>query len=50
MAALSSASLSVMLGKMPAKRIASILLPVPGGPLIKTLWPPAAAISSARLA
>ena len=34
----------------PTKRCASIDLPVPGGPTIKTLWPPAAAISSARLA
>jgi len=29
---------------------ASMDLPVPGGPLISTLWPPAAATSSARLA
>ena len=27
-----------------------MVLPVPGGPVISTLWPPAAAISSARLA
>src|ERR1700683_4919068 len=35
---------------MPAKRFASMVLPEPGGPIIKTLWPPAAATSSARLA
>ena len=34
----------------PAKRCASIDLPLPGGPTISTLWPPAAAISSARFA
>ena len=31
-------------------RAASIDFPAPGGPFSKTLWPPAAAISSARLA
>jgi len=35
---------------MPAKRFASMVLPEPGGPIINTLWPPAAATSSARLA
>ena len=35
---------------MPAKRLASMVLPEPGGPIISTLWPPAAATSSARLA
>ena len=37
-------------GSRPARRCASIDLPVPGGPIISRLWPPAAAISSARLA
>ena len=32
------------------KQRASMVLPVPGEPTSKTLWPPAAAISSARLA
>ena len=35
---------------MPGSLRASIVLPVPGGPTMSTLWPPAAAISSARLA
>jgi len=35
---------------MPGRRAASIDFPVPGGPTINTLWPPAAAISSARFA
>ena len=35
---------------MPGSRAASIDLPAPGGPTISRLWPPAAAISSARLA
>src|SRR5215831_5997677 len=34
----------------PGHRAASIDLPAPGGPIINRLWPPAAAISSARLA
>ncbi len=50
MAALSSASSTVIAGSSPAKRCASIDLPEPGGPAISRLWPPAAAISSARLA
>ena len=50
MAAASSASSTVMGGSRPAKRCASIDLPEPGGPTISTEWPPAAAISSARLA
>ncbi len=37
-------------GSRPAKRCASIDLPEPGGPTINMLWPPAAAISSARRA
>ena len=44
------ASASVSGGRMPGRRRASIVLPVPGGPTKRTLWPPAAAISSARLA
>ena len=35
---------------MPGKRLARSVLPVPGGPQSKRLWPPAAAISSARRA
>ena len=34
----------------PARARASMVLPVPGGPISSRLWPPAAAISSARLA
>ena len=37
-------------GRMPASRLASIVLPEPGGPIISTLCVPAAATSSARLA
>ncbi|MOA69901.1 hypothetical protein D3C78_1983810 [compost metagenome] len=50
MAALSSASSTFIGGSRPAKRCASIDLPEPGSPTINRLWPPAAAISSARLA
>ena len=39
-----------MAGRIPGRRCASMLLPVPGGPIISRLWPPAAAISSARRA
>src|SRR3712207_9189686 len=46
----SSASDGVNSGKMPGRQAASSDLPAPGGPLIKRLCPPAAAISSARLA
>ena len=35
---------------MPGSRFASIVLPLPGGPIIKMLCPPAAATSSARFA
>ena len=49
-AALASASSSSIGGRMPGRRCASIDLPVPGGPIISRLCPPAAAISSARLA
>ncbi len=46
----SSASARVSAGRIPGKRRASIVLPVPGGPISKTLCEPAAAISSARRA
>ena len=46
----SSASSNVSGGRMPATRLAIIVLPEPGGPASSTLWPPAAAISSARRA
>jgi len=49
-AAASSASVSLSAGKMPGRRLASMVLPVPGGPVISTLCAPAAATSSARLA
>ena len=49
-AALCKASCVSMGGKSPAKRCANIDLPDPGGPLSNTWWPPAAAISRARLA
>ena len=47
---ISSASSSSGGGRRPGSRRASIVLPTPGGPTIRRLWPPAAAISSARLA
>ena len=37
-------------GRIPGSRRASIVLPIPGGPARSRLWPPAAAISSTRLA
>ena len=37
-------------GRMDGSRRASMVLPAPGGPIIRTLCPPAAATSSARLA
>ena len=46
----SSASANVMSGKMVGMQRAISVLPEPGGPIISTLCPPAAAISSARLA
>ena len=49
-AALSRAWSSSIGGSKPAKRCANMDLPEPGGPLISTECPPAAAISSARLA
>ena len=47
---ISSASSKLGGGRMPGSRRASMVLPAPGGPIISRLWPPAAAISSARLA
>ena len=41
----SSASSKVGAGKSPGTRLASIVLPAPGGPTRSALWPPAAAIS-----
>ena len=49
-AATSSASALDSGGSRRGKRAASMLLPLPGGPTISTLCPPAAATSSARLA
>ena len=49
-AAASTASSSVSGGSSPGRRRASMLLPVPGGPISSRLWPPAAAISRARFA
>ena len=49
-AAVDIASSSDMVGIIVAIRCASIDLPVPGGPKKSRLWPPAAAISSTRLA
>src|SRR5258706_2640677 len=45
--AASSASSSVMAGSMRGILVASMVLPVPGGPVKGSEWPPAAAISSA---
>ena len=39
----SMASSKVSGGRIPANRFASMVLPEPGGPIISTLWPPAAA-------
>ena len=46
----SSASSGSSGGSRPGRRAASIDLPEPGGPIISRLCPPAAAISSTRLA
>jgi len=46
----SSASSKVSGGRMVGMRLASMVLPEPGGPIINMLWPPAQAISMARLA
>ena len=46
----SRVSAMVMGGRIPGRRMASILFPVPGLPTMITLCPPAAAISSARRA
>jgi site-specific DNA recombinase len=47
---ISNASRASSGGKSPGSLAANIDLPEPGGPIISILWPPAAAISSARLA
>ena len=41
--------LGVSAGRIVGSRFASMVLPEPGGPIIITLCPPAAATSSARL-
>ena len=46
----SMASSKDMGGRMVGMRRASMVLPEPGGPIIRTLCPPAQATSSARLA
>jgi hypothetical protein len=46
----SSSSAGASGGRIEGSRAASIDLPAPGGPIIRRLWPPAAATSSARLA
>jgi hypothetical protein len=46
----SMASAKVMAGRMVGIRRASIVLPEPGGPIMRVLWPPAEATSRARLA
>ena len=46
----SIASSSVSGGRIDGRRRASMVFPEPGGPSSSTLWPPAAATSSARLA
>ena len=43
-------SSKVISGRMVGRRLASMLLPEPGGPMSSTLWLPLAAISRARLA
>ena len=42
--------LAISGGSMEGSLLASMVFPAPGGPIITTLWPPAAAISRARLA
>ncbi len=37
-------------GSIVGMRFASMVLPLPGGPSMATLWPPAAAMQRARLA
>ena len=46
----SNASCWVKLGSMDGSARARRVFPLPGGPFINTLWPPAAPTSSARLA
>ena len=43
-------SATVSGGRIPGSRRAIMVLPDPGGPINRRLWPPAAAISSARFA
>jgi hypothetical protein len=47
MRVVSRLSAGVSGGRMVGKRLASRVLPVPGGPIIKTLWQPATAMSRA---
>ena len=47
---ISSASSNDGGGKIPGSRLATIVLPAPGGPTMSRLCPPAAAISNARRA
>ena len=46
----SKASLKVKSGNILGNAFESIVFPDPGGPIIRMLWPPAAAISSALFA
>ena len=46
----SRASCRVMAGRIDGSLRASMVFPAPGGPTIRRLWPPAAAISNARRA
>jgi hypothetical protein len=46
----SSASSKLSGARIDGSRLASMVFPEPGGPIIRMLWPPAAATSSARLA
>lgn len=49
MRVVSRLSAGVSGGKMVGSRRDNIVLPEPGLPIIKTLWPPAEATTSARL-
>ena len=48
--ATSRATSDVILGNMDGRHRASMVLPLPGGPLNSRLWKPAAATSNALLA
>jgi hypothetical protein len=50
MRVVSRLSAGVSAGMIVPSRLASSVLPVPGGPIIRMLWPPLAAITSALLA